>query len=93
MPTVAGGSASLEAAVSSNANTARTDPTATASPGWPFRRTTRPLTGDDTSTTALSVASSAKGASSCTQSPTATFQATTSELTVPSPRSGTLNSK
>ncbi len=61
------------------------------SPGLPLSATMRPLTGAGTSTTAFSVDISTSGWSSWTRSPTLTRQATISDATVPSPRSGTLN--
>ena len=72
-------------------NTTSSEPTRIRSPGWPLSATTRPVTGDGTSTAALSVMTSAMIWSSCTASPTLMCQATTSASTVPSPRSGILN--
>ncbi len=48
-------------------NTASSAPTAIASPGPPFSESTRPVTGDGTSTTALSVDISTSGWSSATR--------------------------
>jgi hypothetical protein len=71
--------------------TTSSEPTGTMSPGAALRASTRPLTGAGTSTAALSVITSAMIWSSSTRSPTLTCQATTSASTVPSPRSGILN--
>jgi hypothetical protein len=61
------------------------------SPGTPVSDSTRPVTGAGTSTAAFSVMTSAMIWSSVTASPTFTCQATISASTVPSPRSGILN--
>ena len=63
----------------------------TMSPGPPVSDTTRPVTGAGTSTAAFSVMTSAMTWSSSTWSPTLTCHATISASTVPSPRSGILN--
>ncbi len=66
-------------------------PTGTHSPGLPVVETTVPLTGAGTSTAALSVMTSTITSSSATRSPGLTRHATISASTVPSPRSGNLN--
>ena len=77
-----------DTAAESSSKTASSAPTAMTSPGLPPSATTRPPTGEGTSTTAFSVDISTSGASSRMTSPGATFQAITSADTVPSPRSG-----
>ncbi len=77
--------------VSSVSNTMSSEPTGTDSPGFPVVETTLPLTGAGTSTAALSVITSTMTSSSATTSPGLTCQATISASTVPSPRSGSLN--
>ncbi len=76
---------------SSVSNTMSSEPTGTDSPGLPVVETTLPLTGEGTSTAALSVITSTMTSSSATTSPGFTRQATISAWTVPSPRSGSLN--
>ncbi len=70
--------------------TINADPTGTMSPGCPVVDTTRPLTGDGSSTAAFSVITSQMTSSSATWSPGFTRQSTISASTVPSPRSGSL---
>ena len=65
-------------------------PTGTMSPGAPVVDSTRPLTGEGTSTAAFSVITSTITSSSLTLSPGLTRQPTISASTVPSPRSGSL---
>src|ERR1700694_3417695 len=79
------------AAPSLTSNTISGEPTATFSPGAPVIDTTRPLTGAGTSTAALSVITSTISWSSVTASPGLACQATISASTVPSPKSGILN--
>ena len=79
------------AEVASVSNTTSSEPTATMSPGWPVMERMRPVTGAGISTAAFSVMTSHMTWSSCTRSPGFTCQATTSAETVPSPRSGILN--
>src|SRR5262245_32196163 len=73
-------------------NTINTAPTGTKSPGSPVVDTTVPVTGDGTSIAALSVITSTIVSSSFTRSPGFTFHSTISASTVPSPKSGNLNS-
>ncbi len=61
------------------------------SPGAPVMESTRPPTGAGTSTAAFSVITSTSTSSSATLSPGLTRQLTISASTVPSPRSGSLN--
>jgi len=75
----------------SRSNTISGEPTATLSPGAPVMDTTLPLTGAGTSTAALSVITSTMIWSSATVAPGAVCQAMISASTVPSPRSGILN--
>ena len=87
----AAGASPDAAEVASVSNTTSSDPTATMSPGWPLMETMRPVTGAGISTAAFSVITSHMTWSSCTRSPGFTCHATTSAETVPSPRSGILN--
>src|SRR5262249_49373727 len=74
-----------------SANSTRGAPTFTRSPLAPNRRAIRPLRGDGTSTTALSVSTESSGWSATTWSPCVTCQATISASARPSPRSGSRN--
>ncbi len=65
-------------------------PTATMSPGSPASLSTVPLTGDDSSTAALSVIMVPTTSSSLMCWPTSTNHSPISDSTVPSPRSGSL---
>ena len=66
----------------------RSLPTASTSPGSPWRTVTTPVVGEDTSTVALSVSTSASTESGVTSSPTATSHDTSSASATPSPTSG-----
>ena len=87
----AAGAAPAAADVASVSNTTSSEPTATMSPGSPWMEMIRPVTGAGISTAAFSVITSHMTWSSCTRSPGFTCHATTSAETVPSPRSGILN--
>jgi hypothetical protein len=87
----AAGAAPAAADVASVSNTTSSEPTATMSPGCPVIERIRPVTGAGISTAAFSVMTSHITWSSCTRSPGFTCHATTSAETVPSPRSGILN--
>ena len=78
-------------AVSATDRAISSAPTATMSPGSPLVRSTSPETGAGTSTLALSVITSAMMSPSATTSPGCTCHSTISTSTVPSPRSGSLN--
>ena len=63
-------------------------PTARTSPTSPRRNVTVPATGEEISTVALSVITSARVDSALTMSPTLTCQAISSASATPSPTSG-----
>src|SRR5260221_3434766 len=86
----AGGHAASSLSTSSTRSSA---PTRTLSPGPPVIARTRPARGEGISTVALSVMTSTNGSSSATAEPTATCQPTTSASAMPSPTSGSLNTK
>src|SRR4051794_24505292 len=67
-------------------------PTSTLSPSAAHSRVTTPVAGDGRTTIALSVWTSTRSWCSLTWSPTATRQATTSAVAIPSPTSGSRNS-
>ena len=70
----------------------RMSPTRMISPSRPWRPQTVPPWGEGTSTTALSVSTSATTWCSLTASPSATSHLRSSTSAIPSPRSGSLNS-
>ena len=94
-PSASGSSGGAEAAALSPtvSTTIRTLPIGIWSPTSPATSITLPATGDSISTVALSVIRSAICWSSAMSSPTLTCQATISASAMPSPMSGSLNSK